>query len=103
MVYCPSCRPIFWVTAIVTVRGGRCGQYALYAQQVRGNFTSSPNAEVGGIMDVQWLSFAGFYQKKIIKEFVHSATQHSITGFLAHGKPAVACLEGRSEDIKRAF
>ena len=38
-------------------------------------------------------------KKKIIKEFAHSATQHSLTGFLAHGKPAVACLEGRPEDI----
>jgi hypothetical protein len=48
---------------------------------------------------VQWLSFVGFYQKKIIKDFSHSAAKHSLTGFLAHGKPAVACLEGRPSDI----
>lgn len=51
-------------------------------------------------MVVQWLYFAGFYQKKIIKEFEQSATNHSITGFLAHGKPAVACLEGNQTDVK---
>jgi hypothetical protein len=49
--------------------------------------------------DVQWVSFTGFYQRPIIKEFVESAMQHSLTGFLAHGKPAVACLEGKPEDI----
>jgi hypothetical protein len=49
---------------------------------------------------VQWISFAGFYQKKIIKDFVQSATNHSLTGFLAHGKPAIACLEGRPGDIQ---
>lgn len=49
---------------------------------------------------VQWLSFVGFYQKKIIKDFCQSATQHSLTGFLAHGKPSVACLEGTAENIK---
>ena len=49
---------------------------------------------------MQWVSFAGFYQKKIIKDFAQSATKHSLTGFLAHGKPAVACLEGRPEDIQ---
>ena len=41
----------------------------------------------------------GFYQKKIIKEFALSANKHSMTGFLAYGKPAVACLEGHPEDI----
>jgi hypothetical protein len=53
-----------------------------------------------GTSSVQWISFAGFYQKKIIKEFAKSANQHSLTGFLAHGKPAVACLEGKPEHIQ---
>ena len=51
------------------------------------------------ITRVQWLSFAGFYQKKIIKDFSQSAAHHSLTGFLAHGKPAVACLEGTPERV----
>ena len=49
---------------------------------------------------VQWVTFAGFYQKKIINHFALSATQHSLTGFLAHGKPAVACLEGSPKDLQ---
>jgi hypothetical protein len=48
---------------------------------------------------VQWLTFAGFYEKKIIIAFAASAQQHNLTGFLAHGKPAIACVEGHTEDI----
>jgi hypothetical protein len=55
---------------------------------------------IGWAISAQWISFAGFYQKKIIKEFCKSANQHSLTGFLAHGKPAVVCLEGNPDDIQ---
>lgn len=63
----------------------------------------SANSDVRPMLEatcVQWVSFEGFYQKKIIKEFAQSAINHSLTGFLAHGKPAVACLEGKPEDIQ---
>lgn len=63
--------------------------------QLRCKTTSSE-----GTTGVQWITFAGFYEKKIIKDFAQSATKHSLTGFLAHGKPALACLEGKPADIK---
>ena len=99
MIFFGSFRPTFWAANAASVaNAARRGQFA---PQLRCILTSSRNTEVGGILRIQWLSFAGFYQKKIISEFVHSASHHSITGFLAHGKPAVACLEGQPEDIKR--
>lgn len=68
-------------------------------RQWRARFKSTDSGALGRTTRVQWLSFAGFYQKKIIKDFVQSAVHHSLTGFLAHGKPAVACLEGTPEDV----
>ena len=73
-------------------RQGSCPRWCVL--QVRCNSTSSPG-EIG----VHWLTFAGFYEKKIIKDFVQSAHRHQLTGFLAHGKPAVACLEGSPDNI----
>ena len=61
---------------------------------------SGSHTHTHSAITAQWLSFAGFYQKKIIKDFTQSANQHALTGFLAHGKPAVACLEGSEEDIQ---
>ena len=66
----------------------------------KGTSSEGVRSSASGTIGVQWITFAGFYEKKIIKDFIQSASKHSLTGFLAHGKPALACLEGNPEDIK---
>ena len=75
-------------------------QQILWNTSVVGTFSRYKSTTSKPIVCVQWVSFIGFYQKKIIKNFTQSANEHSLTGFLAHGKPAIACLEGKPEDIQ---
>jgi hypothetical protein len=79
--------------------GGRCNSTAT-GQGPGGAEGQGQGTHTRSETSVQWLFFAGFYQKSIVKDFIHSASQYGVTGFLAHGKPAIACVEGPSEAIQ---
>ena len=53
--------------------------------------------------DRQWLTFTMFNSAKHAKELQEIALSVNLTGFLALGKPAVACLEGGPKAIAEAL
>lgn len=53
--------------------------------------------------DRQWVTFAMFVSTKLAKELQDIAFSTGLTGFLALGKPAVACLEGGPKAILEAL
>ena len=69
------------------------------AEQQSAHAPHMPASEAASAIVRQWITFIGFYTKAIRKAFCHAATDYNCTGFLMPGKPAVAAVEGRPEDI----